>query len=104
MSDLENEMLGEQESEELENTAEATSEAVEEAAPARKAAVHMTASAAALNAEGEVDIRRRKPREVKQIKESKISYERKKQLYGYGFVAIWIIGVLGQKPAAGKRE
>ena len=104
MSDLENEMLGEQQSEELNNTAEMTSEAVEEvtesaadvveAAPVRKAAVHMTASAAALNADGEVDIRRRKPREVKQIKESKISYERKKQLYGYGFVAIWIVGII----------
>jgi ABC-type sugar transport system permease subunit len=98
MSELENEKL-----DELENTAETTSEAasaipadaaVIEEAPKKKAAVHMTASAAALNADGEVDIRRRKPREVKQIKQSKISYERKKSLYGYGFIAIWIIGVL----------
>ncbi|MCM1335784.1 MAG: sugar ABC transporter permease [Bacteroides sp.] len=72
--------------------AEAT-EPIEEPKP-KKHAAHMTASAAALNAEGEVDIRRRKPREEKKIKESKISYERKKGLYGYGFVALWLVGVI----------
>lgn len=73
-------------------TAAPAEEAVAEAP--KKAAVHMTASAAALNAEGEVDIRRRKPREEKKIKTSKISYERKKGLYGYGFVALWVLGVI----------
>lgn len=73
-------------------TAAPAEEAVAEAP--KKAAVHMTASAAALNAEGEVDIRRRKPREEKKIKTSKISYERKKGLYGYGFVALWLVGVI----------
>lgn len=56
---------------------------------------HMTAAAAALNVEDEeVDIRRRQPRVQKEIKKSRISYEKKKGLYGYGFIAIWIIGVI----------
>ena len=56
---------------------------------------HMTAAAAALNVEDEeVDIRRRQPRFQKEIKKSRISYEKKKGLYGYGFIAIWIIGVI----------
>ena len=62
----------------VENAPEAPATEVIEEAPKKKAAVHMTASAAALNAEGEVDIRRRKPREVKEIKTSRISYEKKK--------------------------
>ncbi len=81
----------------VEEAAEAVTEAVEAAeedAPNKQYAGHMTASAAALNAEGEVDIRRRKPREEKKIKESKISYERKKGLYGYGFIALWFVGVI----------
>lgn len=56
---------------------------------------HTTAAAAALNVEDEeVDIRRRQPRVQKEIKKSRISYEKKKGLYGYGFIAIWIIGVI----------
>lgn len=56
---------------------------------------HMTAAAAALNVEDEeVDIRRRQPRVQQEIKKSRISYEKKKGLYGYGFIAIWIIGVI----------
>lgn len=56
---------------------------------------HMTAAAAALNVEDEeVDIRRRQPRVQNEIKKSRISYEKKKGLYGYGFIAIWIIGVI----------
>lgn len=56
---------------------------------------HMTAAVAALNVEDEeVDIRRRQPRVQKEIKKSRISYEKKKGLYGYGFIAIWIIGVI----------
>lgn len=84
---------------EPEQTVETVEAAAEEAPPEdpskrKKKAVHMTASAAALNADGEVDIRRLKPRQVKEIKEAKISYERKKGLYGYGFIALWFIGVL----------
>lgn len=107
MSELEKDMNTEQESVELSTVGE--SEAVPNAEPeiiaaveeidpaaenARKYAGHMTASAAALNAAGEVDIRRRKPREEKKIKESKISYERRKGLYGYGFIALWFVGVV----------
>ncbi|MBQ8613628.1 MAG: sugar ABC transporter permease, partial [Ruminiclostridium sp.] len=82
-----------------EEAAPEAAEAVEaapetEEAPKRQYAGHMTASAAALKAAGEVDIRRRKPREEKKIKESKISYERKKGLYGYGFIALWFVGVI----------
>ncbi len=86
---------------EVASESEATTEVISEEAapeteeaPKRQYAGHMTASAAALNAAGEVDIRRRKPRVEKQIKESKISYERKKGLYGYGFIALWFIGVI----------
>lgn len=73
--------------------AEASPEITEEA-PKVQHSGHMTASAAALNAAGEVDIRRRRPREEKKIKQSRISYERKKGLYGYGFIALWLVGVL----------
>lgn len=70
-------------------------EDVEETQNAPKRAVHQTAAAAALNAEGEeVDIRRRTPRKEKQIKKSRISYERKKGLYGYGFIALWALGTI----------
>ena len=97
MSDFEqntNEEITGSVTETAEEVTEAVEEAVEEAPKKKKAAAHMTASAAALNADGEVDIRRLKPREVKQIKESKISYEKKKGLYGYGFIALWFVGVL----------
>ena len=78
-----------------EKVAEAAEEVAEAAEPVKKKAVHMTASAAALNAEGEeIDIRRRQPRKEVKIKKTRISYERKKGLYGYGFVAIWIVGVI----------
>lgn len=30
----------------------------------------------------------------KKIKTSRISYERKKQMYGYGFIALWLFGVI----------
>ncbi len=68
--------------------------AAAEEAPQKPAVQHMTASAAALNADGEVDIRRRQPKQEKQIKKARISYERKKGLYGYGFLALWIVGTI----------
>ncbi len=65
-------------------------------APAPKASAHNTASAAALNAANEeVDIRRKNGEKVqRKIKNNKIPYEKKKGLYGYGFVGLWAIGTL----------
>lgn len=82
--------------ESVEETASEPAEETEGAtAPVVQKSAHMTAAAAALNVEGEeVDIRRRQPRVEKKIKKSRISYEKKKGLYGYGFIAIWIIGVI----------
>lgn len=102
---MKDEAVKETEAPAAENVAEAPSEKAMEAlsqeelperpqTAVRKSA-HMTASAAALNVEGEeVDIRRRQPRVEKKIKTARISYERKKGLYGYGFIAIWIVGVI----------
>ncbi len=82
-------------------TAEAAEEAAEaveevaEAAPVRVSA-HNTAAAATFNAANEeVDVRRKNgQRAQRKIKTTKISYERKKSLYGYGFIALWAIGTL----------
>ena len=64
-------------------------------APVRVSA-HNTAAAAALNAANEeVDIRRRDGAKAQvKIKTTKIAYEKKKGLYGYGFIALWFIGTL----------
>lgn len=95
MSELERDALNESEQAQENGQSEQPEQLEQEQPkPKKQHAAHMTASAAALNAEGEVDIRRRKPREEKKIKESKISYERKKGLYGYGFVALWLVGVI----------
>ena len=76
----------------VEAEAEAPSEATQlEAAPS----ADISAAEAALNAAGEeIDIRRQKPRREQKIKKSRISYEKKKGLYGYGFIAIWIVGFI----------
>lgn len=68
---------------------------VEEKKPVRVSA-HNTAAAAALNAASEeVDIRRKNGEKAqRKIKTTKIPYEKKKGLYGYGFVALWAIGTL----------
>lgn len=94
MSELERDALNESEQAQEGQSEQPEQLEQEQPKPKKQHAAHMTASAAALNAEGEVDIRRRKPREEKKIKESKISYERKKGLYGYGFVALWLVGVI----------
>ena len=75
--------------------AEAVAEAAEEA-PVVRASAHNTAAAAAFNAANEeVDVRRKNGERVqRKIKTTKISYERKKSLYGYGFIALWAIGTL----------
>lgn len=65
-------------------------------APVQRVSAHNTAAAAAFNAAGEeVDIRRRGGEKVQvKIKTTKIPYEKKKGLYGYGFIALWFIGTL----------
>ena len=75
--------------------AEAVAEAAEEA-PVVRASAHNTAAAAAFNAANEeVDVRRKNGERVqRKIKTTKISYERKTSLYGYGFIALWAIGTL----------
>ena len=70
-------------------------EAVPEA-PVQRVSAHNTAAAAALNAANEeVDIRRKDGEKAQiKIKTTKIPYEKKKGLYGYGFIALWFIGTL----------
>lgn len=65
-------------------------------APVQRVSAHNTAAAAALNAANEeVDIRRRGGEKAQvKIKTTKIPYEKKKGLYGYGFIALWFIGTL----------
>ena len=66
------------------------------AAPVQRVSAHNTAAAAALNAANEeVDIRRKNGEKAQvKIKTTKIPYEKKKCLYGYGFIALWFIGTL----------
>ncbi len=89
----------------LENTAPAAETAAQTEAPAVELAAekpapvrsaHNTAAAAAFNAAGEeVDIRRKDGDKVqRKIKTNKIPYEKKKGLYGYGFIALWALGTL----------
>lgn len=95
--------MSKKEKQESENTAK-TEEAVEKAeqvvqeapAPVVKRSAHNTAAAAAFNAAGEeVDVRRQKgEKRERKIKTNKIPYERKKHLYGYGFIALWFIGTI----------
>lgn len=70
-------------------------EEVPAAAPVRVSA-HNTAAAAAFNAANEeVDIRRKDGAKAqRKIKTNKIPYEKKKGLYGYGFIALWAVGTL----------
>lgn len=88
----------------LENTAQQEVDAAQETAdtavnlvkPAPAKSAHNTAAAAAFNAANEeVDIRRKDGAKVqRKIKTNKIAYEKKKGLYGYGFIALWAIGTL----------
>ncbi len=81
--------------EEAAEKAELTAQPAETPAPVKRSA-HNTAAAAAFNAAGEdVDVRRLKgEKRERKIKTNKIPYERKKHLYGYGFIALWFIGSL----------
>ena len=65
-------------------------------APVQRVSAHNTAAAATLNAANEeVDIRRKGGEKAQiKIKTTKIPYEKKKGLYGYGFIALWFIGTL----------
>lgn len=65
-------------------------------APVQRVSAHNTAAAAAFNAANEeVDIRRKDGAKAqRKIKAAKIPYEKKKGLYGYGFIALWFIGTL----------
>ncbi|MBP1543868.1 MAG: sugar ABC transporter permease [Oscillospiraceae bacterium] len=83
----------------LEKEAPAEEAPAKEEAPAPapvRVSAHNTAAAAALNAANEeVDVRRANGEKVqRKIKTTKISYERKKSLYGYGFIGLWAIGTL----------
>ena len=64
--------------------------------PVVRVSAHNTAAAAAFNAANEeVDIRRKDGEKVqRKIKTNKIPYEKKKWLYGDGFIALWAIGTL----------
>ena len=76
-----------------EATVAPATETAENVAPKKSA--HNTASAAALLTEGVTDVRRLSgEKKERKIKTNKISYERKKHLYGYGFVALWAIGTI----------
>lgn len=83
------------EKEVLENAAEAvenTAETVDSAAQTEDGAagtVEITEAAA----EGEQYAKRSGGKPTK-IKKTRISYERKKRLYGYAFIALWIVGTL----------
>lgn len=81
-----------------ENTApaESAAEPAAEPSPVQRVSAHNTAAAAALNAANEeVDIRRKGGEKAQvKIKTTKIPYEKKKGLYGYGFIALWFIGTL----------
>lgn len=79
-----------------ESAAEPAAETSPAPAPVQRVSAHNTASAAALNAANEeVDIRRKGGEKAQvKIKTTKIPYEKKKGLYGYGFIALWFIGTL----------
>lgn len=79
-----------------ESAAEPAAEPSPAPAPVQRVSAHNTAAAAALNAANEeVDIRRKGGEKTQvKIKTTKIPYEKKKGLYGYGFIALWFIGTL----------
>ena len=79
-----------------ESAAEPAAEPSPAPAPVQRVSAHNTAAAAALNAANEEVAIRRKGGEKAQvkIKTTKIPYEKKKGLYGYGFIALWFIGTL----------
>ena len=79
-----------------ESAAEPAAEPSPAPAPVQRVSAHNTAAAAALNAANEeVDIRRKGGEQAQvKIKTTKIPYEKKKGLYGYGFIALWFIGTL----------
>ena len=79
-----------------ESAAEPAAEPSPAPAPVQRVSAHNTAAAAAPNAANqEGDIRRKGGEKAQvKIKTTKIPYEKKKGLYGYGFIALWFIGTL----------
>ena len=93
------------ETEAVETEAEAAVESFEAEAEAAEAAAAETVAAAEVAAEAEAETERIQVLEPAYAgmegasrsplrRRRKMSYERKKGLYGYGFIGIWIIGVL----------
>ena len=82
-------------SETAEAFAESTEEAVEEAAEStEEAAAEAAESTEEFVYNYKSDDEEPPARNSKKQKGVKISYERKKHLYGYGFIALWIIGAI----------
>lgn len=78
-----------------ESAAEPAAEPSPAPAPVQRVSAHNTAAAALNAANEEVDIRRKGGEKAQvKIKTTKIPYEKKKGLYGYGFIALWFIGTL----------
>ena len=113
MSDFEKDLLeqAEDKAAELEAEADEAAEAVEEAADAAEEAADEAEDAVeaiideAEEPSGDTDAddsyeasgeTYEEPQAVnaKSAKAPKLSYERKKHLYGYGFIALWIVGTL----------
>ena len=74
----------------------AAEEAADEAEPAAEAIIDETAEELSEDTADEAAETYEEPVAVnaKSAKAPKLSYERKKQLYGYGFIALWIVGTL----------
>ena len=103
--DLNAEEIEETVTEEIEETVEETAEEVteevmeEEPSGSVDAVIEETETAVAVTAAEEVTESYEEPKALnakpsKKAKGARISYERKKQLYGYGFIALWMIGTL----------
>ncbi len=76
-------------------TAEATEQAVEAVEAAETEAVEAVGQdAAAAVAENDGYAKRGGGKKPDQNKKTRISYERKKRLYGYGFIMLWLLGTI----------
>lgn len=101
MSEFEKDLNAEEIEETVENAAEEVTEEVMEEEPSGSvdAIIEEPETAVAETAAEEVTERYEEPKALnakpsKKAKGAKISYEKKKQLYGYGFIALWMIGTL----------
>lgn len=106
MSEYEKDLLEQAEdaAEEAEETVGEVTEEAQEAEEAVEAVIaedaedaedaYEYAGSSAAEAAAEVSYEEPPARNSKKQKGARISYERKKRLYGYGFIALWIIGTL----------